>query len=446
MSSFAKLYASMENEEEVVDAVPEVTTDDIVEAQEVTEEVAAAGAEVEEVQEAIEEGVADAETLETVADTLEETVEDGGADPATAQMAEVAVESIYRRLGIEAKAMPALEAFNDKEQRITATKLAVEGIREKAKKIWDTIVAFFKNLFQKVSEWFKSLKNYFKSSRKQIVDADDRIRKFSKKETVTITDGVANSLVGNFYNVVKEDSLSKLMDRTNTFLAYYKDMEKMSEILTSSVIPVSMVADDAEPDVAEAAFKALSAVASLGDEVTNAVGKKLGLDTKSEKAILLKDTVVGNKAVVLVITSDKELKNYGMKVRTVTAESKKISKIKVSYEEVARFAAGALKANSFYEGVNVEKFLATPLAAINKMGAEISRMADKKAKQDDGEEASKNLRLIQKLVTTSGTAINSALVSGMGNVSSIITKAPKIVNEYINAVNKNSKEAVKEEE
>lgn len=137
---------------------PEVV--DVVEAEN-ADNVEAAIAEVEEVRADIEGGLDaaekaadDARTLERVAETLEETEEEGGATPAVAEMAEVAVESIYRYYNFRAAPVTSLEAFASKETRIKATRLSVEGIKDTARNLWERVKKFFANLWESVKAFF----------------------------------------------------------------------------------------------------------------------------------------------------------------------------------------------------------------------------------------------------------------------------------------------------
>ena len=304
MSSFAKLYASMESEETGVTS--EVTTDDVVEAQEATEEVANAEGEAAEVQDAIEEGAQDAETLETVADTLEETIEDGGADPATAQMAEVAVESIYRRLGIEKKAMPALESFNDKEQRIRATKLAIEDIRETASKIWETIVNFFKSLWAALGRMWQHLVNLFRNNVKVINNLIAEVNKVTEVEK-ELKGGAINKFLADFYGV-KDNSINDAISRIKSLTSKYSDLENfvdkgLDDINKIADLMIEMASKDGNYEEKTTVEKINGFFDEFGKTLLSygdvSVDKSLAdkLDTKDVKAI--KGTIVGNRGIVV---------------------------------------------------------------------------------------------------------------------------------------------------
>ncbi len=107
MSIFAKgLVAAMEDETQAAElAIDEAGAEsaeaDLVEATDISADVEAGAAE-------IDQASADADTLERIADTAEAAEADGGLDPVAAESAEVAVESIYARLGVQRSSYPAL--------------------------------------------------------------------------------------------------------------------------------------------------------------------------------------------------------------------------------------------------------------------------------------------------------------------------------------------------
>lgn len=153
MSIFSKgLVAAMEDETQAAElAIDQTGADsaeaDIVEATDISADVEAGTAE-------IDQATADAETLTRIADTAEAAEAEGGLDPVAAEVAEIAVESIYARLGVTRSSYPALESFSGRTGRKRATQLAIEDIKETVKKIWAAIV----NAFQKIIDF---VKNFF---------------------------------------------------------------------------------------------------------------------------------------------------------------------------------------------------------------------------------------------------------------------------------------------
>jgi len=123
--------------DEVVAGLPEGADSletDMLEAQDM-------GTEVDGQLEAVDSAEEDADSLQEIADVMDESAENGGMDQTAARIAEVAVESIYSRLGIRRKAaMPAMETFGEKGNRVVATRIACEDIKETLKKVWKAIL------------------------------------------------------------------------------------------------------------------------------------------------------------------------------------------------------------------------------------------------------------------------------------------------------------------
>ena len=171
------LVAAMESENENTTPVEEVMAADSAETS--LMEAADAGAAVDAEVTQIESAQADSETLGDIADTLEASEETGGVDPVAAELAEVAIESIYNRLGITRKEKPALEAFADKKTRINATRIAVEDIKATMKKIWDAIVA----AFMRVVDWLKNFFTAIMDSNEKLAQRADALEKKAKATT-----------------------------------------------------------------------------------------------------------------------------------------------------------------------------------------------------------------------------------------------------------------------
>lgn len=132
---------------------------------------------VEETAAQIEEATEGAEDLEKLGDAVAGTVEEGGMTPATAEVVDVAVESICKRLGISRKVVPAFESFGSKSTRLQSTKVAMEGIAETARSIWDAIMRAIKKAYDYVVEFFKKI---FDVSLKLKNRAEALIKSFEK--------------------------------------------------------------------------------------------------------------------------------------------------------------------------------------------------------------------------------------------------------------------------
>ena len=122
-----------------------------VDAAEAEAEVVDSAAEGEEKKDSIEEAEDVSETLEVAAESLRIAAANGGIDKHSARAIGALTQHLYNRVGLRAKAMPALESFGGASTRIGATQLALEGIKERVVEIWKSIIAALKRL----TEWVK---------------------------------------------------------------------------------------------------------------------------------------------------------------------------------------------------------------------------------------------------------------------------------------------------
>jgi hypothetical protein len=141
-----------------VDAIEVVET---LEEQPETEmlEMAETATEIEGHDEGMDEAIATADTLTEVRDQMGEAIEEEGglSEPAAAAI-EIAVEAMCTRIGFKAgRSGFALENFKAKTSRATATKVAMESITDKIKKIWEQIVAAFNTAIEMVKAFFNKL-------------------------------------------------------------------------------------------------------------------------------------------------------------------------------------------------------------------------------------------------------------------------------------------------
>lgn len=192
------LFAALENAEGEVelntDVVPEVEMDAEVAAADTGE----AAAEIEELTEVVEDAVNEVETLGEITDNLEQKVEEGeGVSPETVEIAEIAVEAIYKKLGIKSsvKPMPAIENFKSKNSAQASLRVAVEGMGETIKNVWKKIVAVLKGIWQKIVDFFSK---FFANAEKvkkaaQAIKDQAAKAKGTKKEDKLKLGGVAKA-------------------------------------------------------------------------------------------------------------------------------------------------------------------------------------------------------------------------------------------------------------
>lgn len=118
--------------------------------------VAEAQLQITEIGAAIDSAEDAKQTVEVAADGMEATLDNGGMDENGVKVLQQSLEHMLSRLGYQSATMRyAHESFSAKKDNIAATKLAVEDLRETAKKIWEKIKAAFRKLI----EWIKNLFN-----------------------------------------------------------------------------------------------------------------------------------------------------------------------------------------------------------------------------------------------------------------------------------------------
>ncbi len=155
-----------------------------------------------------------AETLETVAERAEATLPEGGMDEKAVDALDVAVEHLLSAVGFpkrKAKVFPSLENFSQAgDARLKNTKLAIEGIKERAKEIWQAIVSAIKRAVEYVKQFFTSLFNATKGLEQR---ADSLIKKAEGMKG-----GQSGTIKGNVLLVAD----GKLLDGAGVVSAYEK--------------------------------------------------------------------------------------------------------------------------------------------------------------------------------------------------------------------------------
>lgn len=172
---------------------------DDVEAANTATEVEAGAAELTEVEgevgeyaDGIDTSISATEELGEVNDVLAAGVESGeGVSEETAKMAEIAVEAICAKVGIsarQARIMPAMESFGSTNSRLTATKLAMETIKETATRIWEAIKKAAIHIWNVIKSFFAGLLKNRSMLEKHLKNLQERQSKANgapKKKTFT---------------------------------------------------------------------------------------------------------------------------------------------------------------------------------------------------------------------------------------------------------------------
>ena len=299
MRRFARGVVAMEEEAAAV-AAPEVAVADVELAEGATEvadsvaEVEAENVEGEEEAAAVAEAGDVVETLEVAAESLRIAAANGGIDKYSAAAIGALTQHLYDRVGYKAKAMPAMESFGGASTRIGATQLAMEGIQEGAKKIWDSIVAAFKRALQ----WAIDFYNKIFGSWEKLEKRADALA--SKGDGIT---GVAKE------KTIKNLSLAKALSVKGTVPANPVVYAKTLTALAKSISDTGMnallagVAEDLEKQGAEKSFISSFEVPAgkgiIGDGVPVANAEALGFSAPKDGLELIRGPeMLGGKAVI----------------------------------------------------------------------------------------------------------------------------------------------------
>lgn len=289
--TFGIVRAAEEMEDEVV------TTEGGDEGLEMDADVVEQEANIDAADAASDAAVADVETLEEIKDVLEEAAEEGdGIDETAAKIVEVAVESIYARLGMEYRGLgTSAESFSSSRSRVTATKIAAEGIADSAKRAWEAIKKFFKKIWDYIKDFAKSIFTSIGRLKAAAASMEKKLSKAGKdKRDDTFT---SSFIVANFTdngNLSTPDEIANSVTDVKTGLDRITALKKAIE---------SGVKSSSGPDKAEA-FKKMGVALTKPMSATDKAVTVAGIDTTKEDAHELFITPTG-RAVILTLPNDK---------------------------------------------------------------------------------------------------------------------------------------------
>jgi hypothetical protein len=128
-----------------------------------------------------EASLEDLEDLGHLTEKVEDTLQEGGpglTDDA-AEIVGVAVEALLKRLKVssDAKLVPSLEAFGRTESRVTSTRVALEGLKEKAQQAWETFKRFLEEIWQKILDFYHKFMGVHAQILKQAQALKEEIQK-----------------------------------------------------------------------------------------------------------------------------------------------------------------------------------------------------------------------------------------------------------------------------
>lgn len=176
----------------------------------------------DELQDSVSDASQDSETLKKISDVLEQNPD--GLSPSSTQLTEIATESLYRRLGVQKKARPALESMGRKEyvrlaleENDTVIQRVLAALSAAIKKI----VEFIKALMSKVKNFFTKLLGFSKERNK-------KTEEIIKESEATIHDAE---------NIVKNPNIDPSNLKSKAFSTSPNsdvDVEKAEQILKNA--------------------------------------------------------------------------------------------------------------------------------------------------------------------------------------------------------------------
>ena len=205
-------------------------------------------AEVEEIVEVldtqVEDAVDSADELQDIADKLEASLPAGGVDEPTAEAFEMAVESLYKRLGVTlpAKAgkpgtpMVSLEAFKGRQSREEATRVAMESIKDQIKNVWAKIV-------EAIQRAYAAVKNFLVSAFSGVAKLEKRaaakVAEFTKLEGTPSADKFESGKLASALSVGGKFSSAGVVTGLDGLVASIKTTDDIAKNAIASFASIS---------------------------------------------------------------------------------------------------------------------------------------------------------------------------------------------------------------
>ena len=296
-----KLVFAMEEGQLNAEGTGELVPAQAAEMESGVAEAVQANGEVEELVTAIEESVADADQLTDIQEVMVDSVQSGqGVNEETAEIAKIATEAVFARLGIAAAGViPAMENFGGAQTRVHATNVAIENLGENIQRIWEAIKKAIATTWQKIKDlWtnlFTSAGSIEKTANELVKQVGSLDSKLTAKEAKFKSSGLAQA----FNDGSKTDG--------STALAVIARHEELTKKFGVGVAAFSQVGDKAKNFASNVKTENNAMVSSIGGDLVKALKSVGAVDYTPEGG---KDAVgariqgmVGNSTFDLVVTS-----------------------------------------------------------------------------------------------------------------------------------------------
>ena len=201
------VIADMPMEDPVADSIDEMNNehDDAVEIENVTDDVTQV-----------------AEGLESILVSMESTLASGGMNAQAAQFAQLAITATGGRYGIGANTVPSVESFGGKSAQLQQTRVAIESLKDRIKKVWEYIKEAVEKMIAKIKDFylrtFDSAARLAKAAAETYKKADQKNGELKDNDKkVTISKSLVEKLsVSGKLDVVSD--IAKLKQSTDTVL------------------------------------------------------------------------------------------------------------------------------------------------------------------------------------------------------------------------------------
>lgn len=174
----AKKLFALEDAEVGGDVVEMEAAPEVGEVADAQTEVTADIGEMTEVEASIDEGMGAADQMKEVEAVVADAAEGEGLDPVAAEAIKIAIEAICARIGANPKAVYSLyatENFASASSRKANTKIALEGVGEFLKGLWEKIKAALTSLWEKVKAFWNKHVSSLGRSLKALESMKDKV-------------------------------------------------------------------------------------------------------------------------------------------------------------------------------------------------------------------------------------------------------------------------------
>lgn len=374
--------------------------------------------EIDDLNASIEEAVEDVDTLEDIASVMDESTENGGMDQTTARVAEIAVESIYKRLGVQKKSMPAMESFGSKGTRVGATKIAVEKIGEVLKEVWARIYAAGVKVFNWVKDFILNCINSAGKLKDRAIALAAKVKGLvgkkpeeaevslgstgeavaidGKADASALSEGLKNLLElaegieknnetmskemveQNFLKAVQDETSLNNLKATHDTLVAFNNNDKADEdgnvSLTTKPLPGNVEIEVTVPKIGTVGHAYIDALSK--QKISKKKGKRKGVATESNSEDGIRITTATPEQLIEVCEKVSALakiveasKSAAAKISSASSSFLSIIKnIGTKIAEVAKDVAGSFQRACSAISRNVSSFISTILSTIMNSG------------------------------------------------------------------------------